>query len=92
MSGGAALEAAATGFLLEFFEKLAGGAGDIDSAGDAALAVLHALDDARLFATLGAVGRFGRVHYFFAISGFCYFCHDSFPWPEGLEERLGHQF
>ena len=41
---------------LELFEKLACRAGDVDSAGDAALAVFDALHDAGGFAALGTVG------------------------------------
>jgi len=43
-------------FCSQFLIKFARRAGNIDPAGDAALAVFHAFDDARLFAALGAVG------------------------------------
>jgi hypothetical protein len=60
---------------LKFFVEFAGRARDIDSAGSAALAVLDALDDAGGFRALGAIGGLGRIHYLFAVAGFCNFSH-----------------
>lgn len=55
---------------LEFLEKLAGGAGDINAARYAALPILDALDDTRWLAAFGTVGALGRVHYFLTVTGF----------------------
>ena len=62
-------------FCLKFFVEVAGGARDVDAARNAALAVLHALDDACGFAALGTVGRLRRVHYFLAVTCFGYLGH-----------------
>jgi hypothetical protein len=43
-------------WMLELFVKIAGRAGDVDSAGDAALTVFDPLHDAGGFAALGTVG------------------------------------
>jgi hypothetical protein len=43
-------------WFLQFFKKLAGGTRNINSAGHAALAIFHALDDAGIFAALGTCG------------------------------------
>src|SRR5215469_11392579 len=63
--------------LLQLLVKLAGGARDVHPAGDVALAVLHALDDAGGLAALGAVGALRGVHDFLAICGLCDFGHTS---------------
>ena len=60
---------------LEFFVEVADRAGDVDSAGDAALTVLDALDDTRGLAALRTVGRLRRVHYFFTVTSFCDLSH-----------------
>ena len=52
---------------LELFEEVAGRAGDVNSAGCAALAVLDPLDDAGGLAALGTIGALGRVHYLLAV-------------------------
>ncbi len=54
---------------LEFFEEVAGRAGDIDSAGDAALTILDPLDDASGFGAFGAVGAPAGVHDLFTVAG-----------------------
>jgi len=61
--------------LLKLFVEIAHGARNVDAAGDAALAVLYALDDARRLAALGTVGRLRRVHYFLAVTCFCNLGH-----------------
>ena len=60
---------------LQLLVEFAGRAGNKNSAGDAALAVLHALYDAGLLAALGAVGALGGVHDLFAVGCFCDLCH-----------------
>jgi hypothetical protein len=60
---------------LELLVEIAHRARDVDSAGDAALAVLHALDDARRLAALGTVGRLRRVHYLLTVTCFGNFGH-----------------
>src|SRR5215469_10383961 len=62
--------------LLELFVEVAGGARDVDAAGDAALAVLYALDDARGLGALGAVGRLGGIHDLLTVTGFCNLSHE----------------
>src|SRR5215831_11457992 len=57
-------------FRLKFFVEVTRRTRDIDSARDAALAVLYALDDARRLAALGTVGRLRRVHYLLAVTCF----------------------
>src|ERR1700722_1577059 len=56
---------------LQLLEKFAGGARNVNAAGDAAFAVFYALDDAGGLATLRAIGAFGGVHHLLAVSGFC---------------------
>ena len=60
-----------TTLVLQLLEELAGRAGDVDSARDAAFAVFYALDDARGLAALGAIGALGGVHDLLAVCGFC---------------------
>jgi hypothetical protein len=61
---------------LEFFVELASGAGDEDSTGNTALAILHPLYDARGLAALGAIRTLGCVHDFLTICGFRnLYCH-----------------
>src|SRR5271157_1372506 len=60
---------------LKFFVEVAHRAGDIDSAWNAALAVLHALDDACRLVALGTVGRLRRVHHLLAVPCFCNLGH-----------------
>jgi hypothetical protein len=54
--------------ILQLLVELAGGAGDENAAGDAALSVLDALHDAGGLAALGAVGALGGVHDLLAVS------------------------
>jgi len=64
--------------LLELLEKLTARAGNVNPAGDAALAVFHALDNARGFAALGAIRARCGVHDLLAVGCFCDFgtyCH-----------------
>jgi hypothetical protein len=60
---------------LKFLVEIAHRARDVDSAGDAALAVLDALDDTRRLAALGTVSRLRRVHHLLAITSFGNFGH-----------------
>ena len=62
---------------LKFLVEVAYRARNVDSAGDAALAVLDALDDARRLVALGTVSRLRRVHYLLAVTCFCNLCHLS---------------
>ena len=55
---------------LQLFVKLAGRAGDENSAGNVALTVLHTLHDPGGLATLRTVGALGRIHYLLAITCF----------------------
>jgi hypothetical protein len=55
---------------LELLVELAGGAGNKNSTGDAALAIFDALDDACGLAALGTVGALGGVHHLLAICSF----------------------
>ena len=55
---------------LELFEEVAGRAGDVDAAGDAALAILDALDDAGGLGALGTICAFLCIHDLFAVAGF----------------------
>jgi hypothetical protein len=66
---------------LELFEEFAGRAGDVDSAGDAALAVLDALYDACGLGALGTIGALLGVHDLLAVTGFGDLCH-CFVLPE----------
>jgi hypothetical protein len=61
--------AAETGTDLEFFEEIARRAGDINSAGSAALTVLDALDDAGGFGALRAIGALVGVHDLLTVAG-----------------------
>ena len=49
-------------FALELFEEVASRAGNVDSAGNAALTVLDALDDAGGLGALGAIGALLSIH------------------------------
>jgi hypothetical protein len=62
-------------FSLKLLVEFAGRAGDVDSAGDATLAVFDALDDAGGFVALGTIGGLGGVHYLLAVTCFCDLCH-----------------
>ena len=62
---------------LELLEEIAGRAGDVDSAGNATLAVLDALDDARGFGALGAICGLGGVHDLLAVACLCNLGHGS---------------
>jgi hypothetical protein len=60
---------------LELLEEVAGRAGDINAAGDIALAVLDALYDAGGLGALGAVGALLGIHDLLAVTGFGDLCH-----------------
>src|SRR5262249_28113050 len=66
---------------LKFFAEFAAGAGNIDPAGEIALAVLQPFDDAGGLAALGAIGALGSVHYLLAVCCFGNLRHCS---PDGL--------
>jgi hypothetical protein len=55
---------------LELFEKLASRAGDVHSAGHAALAVLDALNNACGLGALGAIRALLCIHDLIAVAGF----------------------
>ena len=63
---------------LELFEELAGGAGDVDAARDAALTVLDALDDAGGLGALRAIGALVRIHNLVTVAGLGNLCHNAF--------------
>jgi hypothetical protein len=69
---------------LKFLVEIAHRARDVNSAGNTALTILYALDDARCFAAFGTVGRLRRVHYLLAITCFCNLCHLSGVSPSGI--------
>ena len=48
--------------LLQLLEKFAARTRNIDSAWNATLAILHALDDSGFFAAFGTCGRFRGIH------------------------------
>src|SRR5438270_12815156 len=52
---------------LQLFVKLAAGAGNKDTAGNVAFAVLDALYDPGGLTALGTIGALGSVHYFLAV-------------------------
>jgi hypothetical protein len=60
---------------LELLVEFAGRAGDEYSAGDVALAVLHALHDARRLTALWTIRRFRGVHDLLTICCLCDLCH-----------------
>src|ERR1700761_986852 len=61
----------------KLFVEVAGGAGDVYAAGDAALAVLDPLHDAGGLAALGTIGALGRVHYLLAVCCLGDFSHGN---------------
>jgi len=63
----------------QLFKKLATRARNIDSAGHAALAIFHALDDAGFLAALGTCGRFRGIHDLFPVGCLCNFRHSISP-------------
>src|ERR1700739_2123406 len=63
------------GKTLQLLVELACRAGDVHSARNVALAVLHALHHARRLAALGAVCTLAGIHYLLAICGLCDFRH-----------------
>lgn len=65
------------GSSLQLLKKLATGAGNKDPARNVALAVLHALHNARRLAALGAIRALGGVHHFLAICCFGYLGHGT---------------
>ncbi len=64
---------------LELFEEVAGRAGDVDSAGGSALAVLDPLDDAGGFGALRTVGALVGIHDLCAVTGFGNLSHNESP-------------
>ncbi len=64
--------------ILQLLVKFAGGAGDVDAAGDAAFAILGALDDAGWLAALGAIGGLRGIHFFLTVGSLCNLGHDNF--------------
>src|SRR5260370_22184029 len=75
---------------LELFEEVACRAGDVDSAGGAALAVLGALDNAGGFGALRAVAALVSIHDLLTVAGFGNLRHNaSSPWYEFFGSRAG---
>ena len=62
---------------LELFEELAGRAGDVDSAGGSAFAVLDALYDASGLGALGAIGALVSIHDLLTVAGLGNLRHDD---------------
>jgi hypothetical protein len=62
---------------LEFFEELAGRAGDVDSAGGSALAVLDAFNDTGGLGALGAIGALVSIHDLLTVAGLGNLRHDD---------------
>jgi hypothetical protein len=61
--------------LLQLLKKLASRTRDVDSAGDVAFPIFHALNDAGFFAALWACGRFRGVHDLLTVGCLCNFRH-----------------
>jgi hypothetical protein len=62
--------------VLQFFEKLARRARDVDPARDAAFSIFHTLHDACRLAAFRTVRTLGRVHHLLAVSRLCdLYCH-----------------
>ena len=75
---------------LELFEELARRAGDIDSARDAALTILHTLDDAGGFGALRTVRALVSIHYLLAVAGLGNLRHNACsPWCECFGSHAG---
>src|SRR6266851_833011 len=75
---------------LELFEEVAGRAGDVDSAGGAALAVLDALDDAGWFGALRTIGALVSIHDLLTVAGLGNLRHNACsPWFECFGSRAG---
>ena len=64
---------------LQLLEEFTTRAGNIDSAGHAALAIFHALHDAGLLAAFGTCGRFRGIHDLFPVGCLCNFRHSISP-------------
>ena len=75
---------------LELFEEVASRAGDIDSAGGSALAILDTLDDAGGLGALGTIGALVGIHDLLTVAGLGNLRHDACsPWYECLARALG---
>jgi hypothetical protein len=78
------------GIYLQFLEKIARRAGDVNSARSAALTILHALDDAGGFGALGTVGALVGIHNLLTVAGFGNLRHNaSSPWYKYCGSRAG---
>ena|SRR5271156_956126 len=64
---------------LQLLEEFTARARNIDSAGDASLAIFHALYDAGLFAAFGTCGRFRGIHDLLPVGCLCNFRHSISP-------------
>jgi len=61
---------------LEFFVKIAGRAGDVNSAGHSALTILHSLDDTGRFGALRAIRALVGIHDLLTVAGLGNLCHN----------------
>lgn len=76
---------------LQLFEELAGGAGDVDAARNAALTILDALDDAGGFGALRAIRALVGIHDLLTVASLGNLCHNSCsPWYECFGSRAGY--
>jgi hypothetical protein len=66
-----------TDVLLELFEEIAGRAGDVNSARNAALTILDALDDAGGFGALRAIRALIGIHDLLAVACLGNLCHNA---------------
>ena len=65
---------------LQLLVKFTRRARDENASGNTTLAILHALDDARRLAALGAIRALGSIHHLLAVCCFCdlgTYCHGS---------------
>jgi hypothetical protein len=69
---------------LKLFVEVAGGAGNVNAAGNSPFAILHPLHDTRSFIALWAFHTFGGVHHFGTVCGLGYLCHGSILLWAGL--------
>ena len=75
---------------LELFKKVARRAGDIDSAGGAALTILDALDNASRFGALGAICALVSIYDLLTVAGLGNLRHNACsPWYECFGSRAG---
>jgi hypothetical protein len=72
--------------VLEFFEEIAGRTGDIHSARNSALTILHAFDDTGWFGALRTIRALVGIHDLFTVAGLGNLRHNACsPWFERYE-------